>query len=235
MGMYQEDHVLLLENKMSLPAGSLANDAALNTKCEMEVIWKIVKVGFDWKLVGNRLLTPQSVTDISRDESDEANRRDKMLITWLQQDGAKATYARLVEVLKDVGRTDTAEKVIELVTGKGVQPSPVLQLQKSGESQQPLGHSNWSQPSHVVMSNEMILEYLYTLLMLMKVIQKRGAWKLTIRTKRHSNSASEITIRALTAIVDSLHGHLSSLSDEVVKLIPEGFIPVSLRELTLSM
>ena len=42
--------------------------------------------------------------------------------------------------------------------------------------------------------------------MLMKVIQKRGAWKLTIRTKRHSNSASEITIRALTAIVDSLHG-----------------------------
>lgn len=85
----------------------------------MEVIWKIVKVGFDWKLVGNRLLTPQSVTDISRDESDEANRRDKMLITWLQQDGAKATYARLVEVLKDVGRTDTAEKVIELVTGKG--------------------------------------------------------------------------------------------------------------------
>ena len=42
-----------------------------------------------------------------------------MLITWWQRNGAKVTYARLVEVLKELDFTDTAEKVIELVTGNG--------------------------------------------------------------------------------------------------------------------
>ena len=42
-----------------------------------------------------------------------------MLITWWQRNGAKVTYARLVEVLKELDLTDTAEKVIELVTGNG--------------------------------------------------------------------------------------------------------------------
>ena len=42
-----------------------------------------------------------------------------MLITWWQRNGAKVTYVRLVEVLKELDFTDTAEKVIELVTGNG--------------------------------------------------------------------------------------------------------------------
>ena len=91
----------------------------MNTKCEIDVILKIAPLSYDWKLVGNRLLTPQSVIDIQRDEPDEANRREKMLTTWLQRGGAMATYARLVDVLTEMGFADTAEKVIELVTGKG--------------------------------------------------------------------------------------------------------------------
>ena len=91
----------------------------MNAQCENNVIWEIAPLQFDWKLVGNRLLTPQSVSDIQRDEPDEANRKEKMLTTWLQRCGAKATYACLVKALKGAGSTDTAEKVIKLVTGKG--------------------------------------------------------------------------------------------------------------------
>ena len=91
----------------------------MNTKCEVDVILKIALLQFDWECVGRRLLPLQIVIDIKRSDPDEASRREKMLTTWLQRDGTKATYAHLVEVLKEVHFTDTAEEVTKLVTGKG--------------------------------------------------------------------------------------------------------------------
>ena len=88
----------------------------MNTKCEVDVILKIALLQFDWERVGNRLLPLQIVSDVRRDQPDEANRREKMLTTWLQQKGAKATYARLVKEFNGLGFTATAEKVIELAT-----------------------------------------------------------------------------------------------------------------------
>ena len=38
-----------------------------------------------------------------------------MLSTWLQQEGSKATYRRLVEALERLGNKGTAEKVTKLV------------------------------------------------------------------------------------------------------------------------
>ena len=70
---------------------------------------------FDWKRVGRRLIGDQCVRDIDREEHDEPNRRDRMLLTWLQQAGSKATCSRLVRVLDETGNRLTAERVTNLV------------------------------------------------------------------------------------------------------------------------
>ena len=94
-----------------------SSSTAMNTTCSSDVIWKIAQLDFEWKRVGRRLIGDQCVRDIDREERDEQNRRDRMLSTWLQQAGSRATYSCLVKVLEEVGYKETAENVTRLVMG----------------------------------------------------------------------------------------------------------------------
>ena len=91
---------------------------AMDRTCTKDVLLKIAQLGFDWKLLGRRLIGEQGVRDIKRDEDDEQNRREKLLLTWLQQKGSKSTYSRLVEVLREIKDNETADNLISLVRGK---------------------------------------------------------------------------------------------------------------------
>ena len=91
----------------------------MDTKCDQNVILKISLLKFDWKRVGNRLLGDQSVDDINREEHEEQNKREKMLLKWLQKEGGGATYRRLVEVLEALKYKETAEAVTRLVMEDG--------------------------------------------------------------------------------------------------------------------
>ena len=87
----------------------------MDVECSSDIIWQIALLPFDWRTLGRRLITPQRVSDIDREEHDEQNKRERMLSTWLQQEGSKATYRRLVEALERLGNKGTAEKVTKLV------------------------------------------------------------------------------------------------------------------------
>ena len=96
-------------------AAAATSSTAMNTVCTHDGIWRIAQLDFDWKRVGRRLIGDQCVRDIDREEHDEQDRRDRMLSTWLQQAGSRATYSCLVKVLVDVGNKLTAEMVTRLV------------------------------------------------------------------------------------------------------------------------
>ena len=95
------------------------HEHSMDTKCNRDIVLKIALLSFDWKSIGKRLLDDQRVDDIDREEHGEQNKREKMLTTWLQRDGCKATYRRLVEILKELKLNKTAEAVFELVMGNG--------------------------------------------------------------------------------------------------------------------
>ena len=99
----------------------------MDTKCNRDVILKISLLKFDWKSVGNRLLGDQDVIDINCEEHEEQNKREKMLLKWLQQKGGGATYKRLVDVLEVLKYKETAEAVTRLVMddGKNCQPHKI--------------------------------------------------------------------------------------------------------------
>ena len=79
-------------------------------------MYKIATFSFDWKTVGKRLIGSQIIDDISREEQNEQNKRDKMLEKWLEIKGSKATYRVLFDVLKDVQNTQVAEEVQKLAS-----------------------------------------------------------------------------------------------------------------------
>ena len=68
------------------------------------------------KTLGRLLLTSrQDVTDIDREEHGEQNKRNRMLSLWHQQQGSRATYRHLVEVIEELGNVKTAEDVKKLM------------------------------------------------------------------------------------------------------------------------
>ena len=70
---------------------------------------------FDWKLVGRRLLvSEQIITDIGRDEPNESNRRDTVLMMWQRQKGSSATYRVLAETFEQLQYCHIAKKVKEM-------------------------------------------------------------------------------------------------------------------------
>ena len=75
----------------------------------------IALLDFDWRRVGRRLLeSDQNITDIGRDEPDEQNRREKVLMMWQSQKGSSATYRVLAEIFEKLQYGDIAEKVKEM-------------------------------------------------------------------------------------------------------------------------
>ena len=91
----------------------------MDTKGKRNIILKVSLLEFDWKSVGKRLLDDQSIDDIDREEHNEQNKREKMLLKWLQQEGSRATYSCLMEVLEVLKLKDTAEAVTRLVMEEG--------------------------------------------------------------------------------------------------------------------
>ena len=70
---------------------------------------------FDWKPVGRRLLeSEQIITDIHREEPNEQNRREKMLMMWQSQKGSSATYSVLAEAFEKLRNSKIAEMVKEM-------------------------------------------------------------------------------------------------------------------------
>ena len=85
------------------------------TECTSGHLLKIASFSFDWRRVGRRLLaSQQNITDICRDEPDEQNRREAMLMMWQSQKGSSATYSVLAETFETLGYGEIAEKVKEM-------------------------------------------------------------------------------------------------------------------------
>ncbi|KAL5505377.1 hypothetical protein EMCRGX_G006799 [Ephydatia muelleri] len=80
-------------------------------ECTSGHLLKIALFNFDWRRVGRRLLaSQQNITDICREEPDEPNRREAVLMKWQSQKGSSATYSVLAEAFKTIGYGDIAEK-----------------------------------------------------------------------------------------------------------------------------
>ena len=75
--------------------------------------------------VGRRLLkSTQSITDIGRDQPDEPNRRETVLMMWQSQKGSSATYRLLAETFEKLGYRKIAEKVKEMEEKLSAVPPP---------------------------------------------------------------------------------------------------------------
>ena len=86
-------------------------------ECSEEDIYTIAGYDFDWRRVGRRLLGDLKVKDIDREVgSDEAEKREKMLLKWKSAKSRDATYQALVKVLRAPGidSNATADRVEEL-------------------------------------------------------------------------------------------------------------------------
>ncbi|KAL5517408.1 hypothetical protein EMCRGX_G002949 [Ephydatia muelleri] len=66
--------------------------ALLSMECSEEHIYTIAEYDFDWKRIGQRLLCDQTVRDIDIKGDSEADKRDKMLLTWKRTNSSDATY-----------------------------------------------------------------------------------------------------------------------------------------------
>ena len=75
---------------------------------------------FDWKLVGRRLLdSDQLITDIDRDEKNEQNKREGMLMLWQSRKGSMATYKVLVEIFQKLNYNRLAEDLSKKYNTEG--------------------------------------------------------------------------------------------------------------------
>ena len=90
----------------------------LDMQCSKEHIYIIATFNFEWKTVGRRLITAQTIKDIDREGHSEQEKRDKMLERWLQSNGSGATYRVLINALSDVRNNQAAEEVRKLVKGR---------------------------------------------------------------------------------------------------------------------
>ena len=86
-----------------------------HTECTKDHLLKIALFDFDWMKVGRRLLvSEQNITDIGRDEPNESNRRDAVLMMWQRQKGSSATYRVLAETFEQLQYCEIAKKVKEM-------------------------------------------------------------------------------------------------------------------------
>ena len=88
----------------------------LNMRCSEEHLLQIATLNYDWRMVGRRLIEHKTITDIDREEHIEQNKRDKMLMQWVNKKGNAATYRVLIEVLQRTGNVQAAEAVQKLAS-----------------------------------------------------------------------------------------------------------------------
>ena len=100
--------------KSTLPLSPLD---LLDSPCSVAHLLIVAKKGkFDWKVVGRRLLDPQDIDDIDRDERSEQSKRDTMLLRWKELKGSCATYKALMGVFEEIGNHHGAEMVKKLIS-----------------------------------------------------------------------------------------------------------------------
>ena len=95
-------------------SGPQTSGSILDTECHSDVILTIAQLSFDWRRVGQHLIGNHCITDIQREEYDDQKRKERMLLTWLEQEGSKATYRHLVEVLRELRYHAIADEVIKI-------------------------------------------------------------------------------------------------------------------------
>lgn len=67
----------------------------------------------------------KSVVDaIDSEQKEEQDKRLHFLLKWVEIRGSEATYSVLIKALSTIGRSDDAEYVCKLVTGKRRQQMP---------------------------------------------------------------------------------------------------------------
>jgi hypothetical protein len=76
----------------------------------------------DWKVVGHHLGIPkEKLKAIEKDNDTEEQRRIAILHTWMEREGSRATYLRLVTVLNELDRNDLVELTCKLISS-GIVP-----------------------------------------------------------------------------------------------------------------
>eukprot|EP00731_Ephydatia_muelleri_P002612 Em0001g2612a len=127
--------LLLLSGDVEANPGPLGQntEGLLNMECSEEDIYKIAGYDLDWRVVGRRLISDQMVRDIDSEGGSENDKRDKMLLQWKKRKSHDATYQELVNVLRMIGNTATADRVEELKKSRP-QDSPVQLRLKSGDN-----------------------------------------------------------------------------------------------------
>ena len=89
----------------------------LDRKIPAETILEMAQLLDDWKMTGYYLcVADQKLKDIKNDESCEEHRRVALLKVWEQQNGAGATYIKLVEAFYRQKKVDLVEKLCMRLT-----------------------------------------------------------------------------------------------------------------------
>ena len=87
----------------------------MDKTCTKDCLLKVALLDFEWKVIGRRLLKKElDITDIDREEPTEQQKRDKVLMKWKEQEGSGATYQKLIDFFKELGKKDAAERVQDL-------------------------------------------------------------------------------------------------------------------------
>ena len=85
----------------------------LGAVCSDDHLLEMSSWEFDWKSI---IETEQDTTESDHAEDNEQQKRKKVLTKWKEQQGSGATYRKLIDTIKQVGSTDTANKVHRLAT-----------------------------------------------------------------------------------------------------------------------
>ena len=85
----------------------------LGAVCSDDHLLEMSSWEVDWKRI---IESEQDTTESDHAEDNEQQIRKKMLTKWKEQQGSGATYRKLIDTIKQIGSTDTANKVHRLAT-----------------------------------------------------------------------------------------------------------------------
>ena len=85
----------------------------LDEICSHDDLLKISSWEFDWKSI---IESEQDTNESDCKQETEQQKREKILMTWKEQQGSGATYRKLFDTLRDMGNMDVANIVHCLAT-----------------------------------------------------------------------------------------------------------------------
>ena len=90
----------------------------MTSRCSYPVRVRMATLLVDWKLIGHYLGFSQlklHTIQVDPDYESEEQRRLALLETWAEEEGKKATYLKLAEVLYEYGRRDLVEHLCKMI------------------------------------------------------------------------------------------------------------------------